>query len=216
MKARPAIATAVFALLHAALAAEPENLGVLKERVRAYLDSPGYFAEIEPVALEAAAFIAERAAARVDGERLAVVLDIDETALGNYPHIRSMDFAYDDARWDAWLLEARCPPIEPVLAIHRAARDNGVAVFFLSGRKELSRKATARNLVATGFSGFEALILKADDSTEPTSEFKARERARLVAEGWTIIACVGDQESDLAGGHTGRTFKIPNPAYFIE
>jgi acid phosphatase len=215
MRLHPALAPVVFLLAAGSLAAEPENLGLLKERVRAWLESPEYFAGIEPVARESAAFIAERAAARTDGERLAVVLDIDETALSNYPHIRAMDFAYDEARWDAWLLEKRCPPIEPVLAIHRAARDNGVAVFFLTGRKEFSRNATARNLVATGFSGFEALILKADDSTEPTSEFKARERARLAAAGWTIIACVGDQESDLTGGNTGRTFKIPNPAYFI-
>jgi len=216
MKARPTPAFAVFALLTTALAAEPENLGLLKERVREYMDSPEYFAEMEPVAREAAAFIAERAAQRAGGERLAVVIDIDETALSNFPHIREMDFAYRDDHWDAWLLEARCPPIEPVLEIHRTARANGVAVFFLSGRKELTRKATARNLLGTGFSGFEAMILKADESTEPTSEFKARERARLAAAGWTIIACVGDQESDLAGEHTGRAFKIPNPAYFIE
>ena len=154
MRPHPALAHAFFLLAAGLLAAAPDNLGLLKERVRAYLDSDEYFAEIEPVAREAAAFIAERAAARAEGEHLAVVLDIDETALSNYPHIRAMDFAYDDARWDAWLLEERCPPIEPVLAIHRAARDNGVAVFFLSGRKELSRTATARNLAATGFSGY--------------------------------------------------------------
>jgi acid phosphatase len=215
MSLRPAVAHAVFALLTATLAAEPENLGLLKERVREFMDSPEYFAEMEPVAREAVAFITERAAQRVAGERLAIVLDIDETALSNYPHIREMDFAYKDAHWDAWLLEARCPAIAPVLEIHRAAHANGVAVFFLSGRREFSREATARNLVATGFETFESLILKGDDSTDPTSAFKAGERARLANTGWTIIACVGDQESDLTGENTGRTFKIPNPAYFI-
>jgi acid phosphatase len=216
MSARPAAAYAVFVLLAAALAAEPENLGLLKERVREFMDSPAYFAEIEPIARDAVALITERAAQRGEGEKPAIVLDIDETALSNYPHIREMDFAYKDEHWDAWLLEARCPAIVPVLGIHQAARANGVAVFFMSGRKEFSREATARNLVATGFGGFEGLILKSGDSTEPTSEFKARERARLAAAGWTIIACVGDQESDLAGENTGRTFKIPNPAYFIK
>jgi acid phosphatase len=216
MNVRPAPALALFVLLVAALVAEPENLGVLKERVREYMDSPAYFAEMEPIAREAIAFIAERSAQRADGERLAIVLDIDDTALSNYPHIRERDFAYKDNLWDAWLLEARCPPVAPVLEIHRAAHANGVAVFFLSGRKEFARKATARNLLGTGFSGFEALILKEDGSTEPTSGFKARERARLAAAGWTIVACVGDQESDLTGEHTGRTFKVPNPAYFIE
>ena len=216
MNLRPVPAHALLALLAAALAAEPENLGLLKERVREFMDSPEYFAEIEPVARDAVEFIAERAAQRAEDEELAIVLDIDETSLSNYPHIRKMDFAFSDDHWDAWLLEARCPPILPVLEIHRAARAHGVAVFFLSGRKEFSRKATARNLEATGFGGFEGLILKTDDSTEATSEFKARERGKLADAGWTIIACVGDQESDLTGGNTGRTFKVPNPAYFIK
>jgi hypothetical protein len=31
----------------------------------------------------------------------------------------------------------------------------------------------------------------------------------------TIIANIGDQQSGLSGGHAERTFKVPNPFYFI-
>ncbi|MDQ0403073.1 hypothetical protein J2S50_001622 [Streptomyces sp. DSM 40167] len=31
-----------------------------------------------------------------------------------------------------------------------------------------------------------------------------------------IVANVGDQYSDLRGGHADRTYKLPNPTYFVE
>ena len=36
-----------------------------------------------------------------------------------------------------------------------------------------------------------------------------------MAQGFTIIANVGDQPSDLAGGYAERTFLVPNPFYRI-
>lgn len=46
-------------------------------------------------------------------------------------------------------------------------------------------------------------------------EYKSGERAEIEADGYRIIANVGDQESDLQGGHADRAFKLPNPFYFI-
>ena len=48
-----------------------------------------------------------------------------------------------------------------------------------------------------------------------TIAYKSRERARIERRGYTIVANVGDQDSDLAGGHAERAFKLPNPFYFI-
>ena len=39
---------------------------------------------------------------------------------------------------------------------------------------------------------------------------------RLEAEGYTIIGNIGDQLSDLEGGHAERTFKLPNPFYLTK
>jgi hypothetical protein len=36
------------------------------------------------------------------------------------------------------------------------------------------------------------------------------------AEGYTIVANIGDQPSDLAGGHSERTFLPPDPFYRIK
>ena len=40
-------------------------------------------------------------------------------------------------------------------------------------------------------------------------------RAKIAAQGFTIIANVGDQPSDLAGGCVERAFLLPNPFYRI-
>jgi putative acid phosphatase of HAD superfamily subfamily IIIB len=40
-------------------------------------------------------------------------------------------------------------------------------------------------------------------------------RAAIEQQGCRIIASVGDQYSDLAGGHEDKAFKLPNPFYFL-
>ena len=45
--------------------------------------------------------------------------------------------------------------------------------------------------------------------------FKAPERRKLAEQGYTIILNMGDQESDLRGGYAEKTFKLPNPVYFL-
>jgi acid phosphatase len=53
------------------------------------------------------------------------------------------------------------------------------------------------------------------NSRGPVSNHKTEARISIERMGFTIIANIGDQESDLAGHHAERTFKIPNPFYFI-
>src|SRR5207245_1219830 len=61
-----------------------------------------------------------------------------------------------------------------------------------------------------------ALILKPDAlTTKSAADFKAPERKKLVDQGYTIIVNIGDQMSDLEGGFAERTYKLPNPFYFL-
>ena len=45
--------------------------------------------------------------------------------------------------------------------------------------------------------------------------FKSGERAKIEQQGFDIVLNMGDQESDLDGGHADHDFKLPNPFYFI-
>lgn len=49
----------------------------------------------------------------------------------------------------------------------------------------------------------------------PTIQYKSGTRAYIESLGYTIVADFGDQYSDLLGGFTLKTFKLPNPNYYL-
>jgi len=200
-----------------AAAGEPTNLTQAKTAVRAYVDSGEYAQDIAEVAESVTAWIKARVERREPDEKLAIVLDIDETVLSNYPQMDREDFAYNRLDWVAWVDKAEAPAIEPMRQVYREARRRGVAVIFLTGRSDPAEKpGTLLNLEREGMDDFLRIFFKTDQDTAPTAaERKVKRRAEMEAQGWTIIASVGDQFSDFAGGHTERGFKLPNPFYEI-
>ena len=195
---------------------EPANIYPLKLEIRAYVESGRYMSDIAVVAQRAQAWLEERAKRTRDGERLAVVFDLDETLLYNWPHISGNDFGYLPAEWNAWVDQGQVPAIDAVREVYRSARRLGVEVFFITGRRERDRSGTERNLRTIGCAEYAALICKGDESKGTSAAFKTAARERLAKEGWAIIANIGDQHSDLTGGFSERTFKLPNPFYVTE
>jgi predicted secreted acid phosphatase len=49
----------------------------------------------------------------------------------------------------------------------------------------------------------------------PTIQYKSGTRAYIESLGYEIVANFGDQFSDLIGGFADKTFKMPNPNYFL-
>jgi predicted secreted acid phosphatase len=196
---------------------EPRNLSALKEEINAYVDSGRYDADLARVANQARAWIEERAGRRQPGEKLALVFDTDETALSNLPQMRRFDFGYEQDSWEVWIKEAKCLPIESVREVHRAALNHGVAVFFITARWESDRAATEQNLRAAGYDGYAMVYCAPDGSKDASAEaFKTAQRKKITEQGYTIIANIGDQMSDLNGGYAERTFKLADPFYLIK
>jgi predicted secreted acid phosphatase len=193
---------------------EPPNLYPHKLQIRAYVDSGRYQRDIETVAASAKTWIEQRAAQ--GGANLTVVLDLDETLFFNWPHMSAMDFGYVRHEWQRWVEEARAPAIEPVREVYRMARRLGVSVVFITGRSERQRAATERNLRAIDCADYHALLCAPDGDRRSSADYKTAARRRLMAEGRVIIANIGDQQSDLAGGFAERTFKLPNAFYLTE
>ena len=203
---------------------QPANVGDLKVEATHYYDSGAYLTDLQLAAAPAIGRITEETP-RVD--RPAVVFDIDETALSNWEAIKANDFGrvidgpceqlpQGPCGWQAWDLLAQSTVIQPTMDIFTTARDRGAAIFFITGRPESQRAATERNLQAVGYTGYTRLIM------EPTgahyvsaADFKAPQRAAIEQQGYTIIANVGDQPSDLDGGFAERTYLLPNPFYRI-
>jgi predicted secreted acid phosphatase len=186
---------------------------VLKQEIVAYVESGACDSDIKAVIAPAVTFVTERAAAKRLGERLAAVLDIDETAISNFAQMRAQDFGDVPSVWDAWVARGEAPAIAPVLEFFRAARVAGVEVIFITGRRESDRSGSEKNLRAAGFGDYAALWLKPNGANSSTEQFKTETRRRSEAEGRPIVANIGDQASDLAGGFSERTYRVPGPFY---
>jgi hypothetical protein len=203
-------------------ASQPPNLGVQKLALLDYKCLGGYERDVARVVGEAQAYVEQRAGQVTNP---ALVLDIDETSLSNWIEIETNDFGFIlDGTCDLkpgfacasneWELHHFAEPIAPTVALFKAAKAKGVAVFFISGRPESHRQATIDNLRAAGYDGWTDLILQTGHHAL-IKDYKAPERAKIAARNFTIIANVGDQQSDLDGGFAERVFKVPNPFYFI-
>ncbi|MEN3284623.1 MAG: hypothetical protein V7607_5763 [Solirubrobacteraceae bacterium] len=152
--------------------------------------------------------------ATLHGRKLAIVLDIDETSLSNYSAINADNFTFGvNSQGEA--VNKIGVAIAPTLELFNLAKKNGVAVFFITGRGEAVRQPTTENLQAQGYSGWDGLTLKPAGTTLTTVAYKSGARAAIEQQGYRIIANVGDQYSDLAGGHEDEAFKLPNPFYFL-
>jgi acid phosphatase len=203
---------------------QPANIGDLKFDATDYHDSGAYLIDLQLAAAPAIAWITEEAQ-RVN--RPAVIFDIDETALSNWEAIKANDFGrvFDGpcdrlpegpCGWRAWDFRAQSTVIQPTMDIFTAARDHGAAIFFITGRDEAQRVATERNLQAVGYTGYTKLIMEPPGAHYVSAaDFKAPQRAQIQQQGYTIIANVGDQPSDLDGGFSERTYLLPDPFYRI-
>jgi acid phosphatase len=144
----------------------------------------------------------------------ALVLDIDETSLSNYTAIDADNFRFG-TNSQAEATNEIGTAITPTLQVYKDALARHVAVFFITGRGEATRAHTESNLKREGYETWNQLYLKPVGSTLTTVQYKTGARKDIESQGYTIIANVGDQYSDLAGGHAQRAFKLANPFYFL-
>jgi acid phosphatase len=214
----------------------PINIGLLTDEL-IYYRCTDYDTDVANTLAQARTWVAERAPAV---SKAAVVLDIDETSLSNWDEIYHNKFAYipsgacdlkstSACGQRAWELSARATALRPTLDLFNFAKGlkdkdgNPIAVYFITGRYEdpFERIATEWNLRKVGYDGWRKLYMRPDSTQDAkfVSTYKTSKRAEIEAEGYTIIANIGDQLSDLvgdaAGDHADKCFKIANPFYFI-
>ncbi|MGB7292077.1 MAG: HAD family acid phosphatase [Thermodesulfobacteriota bacterium] len=199
-----------------ASAKEPENLHTLKQAVIFYHDSGEYNYDQEAVAQKARDYLEMRISQDTNNQKLAIVFDIDETALSNYQHMLKLNFGRIPQLVVEDIEKAEDPAIETTFKLYEYAKEKGVAIFFITGRQERLRDATQKNLKSVGYVEWDGLYLKPNDYKEKSViSYKSSTRKRIQEEGYIIVVNVGDQFSDLAGGYAERVFKLPNPYYFI-
>lgn len=147
-------------------------------------------AEVKAVTDRASAYLATRVPDR--SIRAAVVLDIDNTAL---------ETAYHDGN--------PTPATPTVLALAKQAQAAGAAVIFVTARPEMLRALTEDNLQQVGYPNG-GLWMREPLDFSSNAELKTTARTKIEKTGYTIVASIGNNDSDLVGGHAERTFKLPD------
>ncbi|MGW6705403.1 HAD family acid phosphatase [Streptomyces sp. NPDC054956] len=139
--------------------------------------------------------IEQRIAASPAGEKPAIVLDIDNSSLETDFH---------------WFWTSPTPAIAKVRDLTRYANDRGVAIFFVTARPGIVYSLTERNLKAVGYPVSGLYVRDLPALFGEVSAYKTAKRAEIEARGYTIIANIGNNQSDLVGGHAERTVKLPD------
>ncbi|MFF1928526.1 HAD family acid phosphatase [Streptomyces sp. NPDC058228] len=140
-------------------------------------------------------YIQQRIAQTPAGQKPAIVLDIDNSSL-------ETDFHY------FWTFPT--PAIAKVRDLVRYADSQGVAIFFVTARPGIIASLTQHNLTAVGYPVTGLYVRDLPDLFDEVSTYKTAKRAEIEARGYTIIANIGNNDSDLVGGHAERTFKLPD------
>lgn len=212
-----ALVIAVFS--HSTHAKEPANIQSVKEQLIKYHEQGEYHKDLTATVSEARKYLALRITEnnqKSNKQKLAIVFDIDETVLSNFPFIKSHSFGGTIKEFDQNINAQNLAPIKPVRELYKFAKQNKVAIFFVTGRRETQRLATRTNLKNAGYNHWQQLYLKPNNYKEHSAiPFKSGIRKKIETKGYTIVESIGDQHSDLQGGYAEKTYKLPNPYYYI-
>ncbi|WP_406836055.1 HAD family acid phosphatase [Streptomyces sp. AHU1] len=158
------------------------------------VDYATWQSDVQAVIDQAVPYVGQRTA-NAGGQKLAVVFDIDNTTL--------------ETDFHPWY-ELPTPAVKASLALARYAHSRGVAVFFVTARPGIIASETKWNLKSVGYPVDGLYVRDLPDLFDEVSTYKTGKRAEIESLGYTIIANVGNNTTDLVGGHAERTFKLPD------
>ncbi|XP_015692753.2 stem 28 kDa glycoprotein-like [Oryza brachyantha] len=147
------------------------------------------------------------------------IFDVDETALSTLPYQAKHGYGaqpYDQTSYLQYVAGESSPALQGTLRLYRRLLQLGIKPVFLTDRTDDQSAVTTHNLLQQGYCSWEKLLLQPAGLQTSTQAFKTGERQKLVAAGYAIVGNIGDQWSDILGSPEGcRTFKLPNPMYYV-
>ncbi|GAA2233734.1 HAD family acid phosphatase [Streptomyces nogalater] len=159
----------------------------------AKVDYAAWQKDCQAVMDQALPYLKQRIAAARPGEKQAIVFDIDNTTL-------ETDFGFSYPQ----------PANRPVLDAARYAQEHGVSLFFVTARPGVLYWPTQYNLEHDGYKVSGLHVRRLTDLFKDVAAYKTAQRVGIETDGYTIIANIGNNATDLSGGHAEKTFKLPD------
>ncbi|MET9444220.1 HAD family acid phosphatase [Streptomyces sp. NPDC006610] len=177
----------------AAPAGAPTATAAAVTAAAADVDYATWQRDCQAVMDQALPYLEQRIAQPKPGEKQAIVLDIDNTAL-------ETDFGFSYPQ----------PANRPVLEIAEYAQERGVDVFFVTARPGIIAAPTEYNLERVGYEVEGLYVRGFFDLFKDVAAYKTAKRVEIESKGYTIIANIGNNTTDLSGGHAEKTYKLPD------
>ncbi len=132
----------------------------------------------------------------------AIVVDIDETVLDNSPYEAKCiieNISYPES-WKEWVELAIAKPIPGALEFLSYVDSLGVAIMYVTNRKQDKLEATMKNLKEKGFPQINEshVFMRADKSSK-------EERRRKILENYHISLLAGDNIHDFTNAFEGKS-----------
>jgi predicted secreted acid phosphatase len=207
-----------------------------------HLDS-NYADQAEKVAADGNHWLAAKANAASTPQKKAIVLDVDDTTLATFNYELYSNWDYNPTTNADFVTNERFPAVPGMVDMVKQAAAEGYKIIWLTGRPTSQEAATLGNLLKVGYpapsalpdategGGSDGIFTKPAIADYPpyltfcnaptpttscnTDEYKSATRGYIESLGYEIVANFGDQYSDFSGGFEDRTFKMPNPSYFL-
>jgi hypothetical protein len=147
-----------------------------------------------------------------------VVFDVDETLLNSYTYSTAQDpqFTFNPSTWTQYVDSCGYSAIPQARDVFKRLRALGVHIALVSSGASDTRTAMVACLNSLGISGWDRYVMRGERAADlSAAEYKALSRQRLQREGFTIVASIGDQVSDMSYGHLKRGFLMPNTMYYL-
>ncbi|MGW1538998.1 HAD family acid phosphatase [Streptomyces sp. NPDC002309] len=187
-------ASAVAAAALVAIAAPAEAAtGTVSSTAAADVDYATWQRDCQAVMDQALPYLKQRIAQAEPGEKQAIVFDIDNTTL-------ETDFGFSFPQ----------PANKPALNVAKYAQERGVDIFFVTARPGIIHLPTEWNLEHVGYEVDGLYVRGFFDLFKNVADYKTAQRVNIESKGYTIIANIGNNTTDLSGGHAEKTYKLPD------
>ncbi|MGL5646631.1 MAG: 5'-nucleotidase, lipoprotein e(P4) family [Clostridium sp.] len=180
------------------VSASKDQLGDYMKGAFNWLENSGEAESLEYQAFNSATTSLANMIKEPSSKPKAVILDIDETCLNNAPfqgyELLNDNDGFDYSIWNKWVNYAEATAIPGSVQFTQQANNDGVQIFYVSGRSQSELNATVKNLNKLGFAqanipGHVILLPPNQSGKQPTFN--------QLEEKYDVVMFIGDQLTDM-------------------